>query len=67
MALPVAMAMCLPAFAPAVPRAGAPVMALSGSYQRYAEIESLADQVWQLRMDGLDIHETVVRSLEADM
>jgi len=34
---------------------------------RNADIEGLADQVWQLREDGVEIHITVIRRIEAEI
>lgn len=39
----------------------------TGSMQRTSQIEALADQVWQLREDGVDIHVTVIRQIEAEI
>ena len=57
------------AFAPqrTVAPAAAMVMPNAQQGRRNMEIEGLRDQVWQLREDGLDIHLTVVREIEAEI
>ena len=58
----------LPRLPPTARGAGAVAMSAPvHSSSRAAEIEGLADQVWQLRTDGFDIHVTVIRELEAEL
>ena len=57
-----------PALAQCSSRCGPGVAyAASGALTRAATIEALSDQVWQLRADGLDIHVTVIREIEAEL
>ena len=37
------------------------------SSARLSELEGIALQVWQLREDGIELHASVIRSLEAEM